>query len=126
MKPGAETAAGCGPNSENNSEYQPAAPLFFWPRCRPHPGTLRNRMQLIADNFVAKQQKQPVSPHAANPHPARPGSTRHLAIGALPSASMMQSSMMQSSMMQSSRVWKRLVHNKCDDRKTSIRHWIKA
>jgi len=37
MKPGAETAAGCGPNSENNSEYQPAAPLFFWPRCRPHP-----------------------------------------------------------------------------------------
>jgi hypothetical protein len=41
-------------------------------------------MQLIADNFLAKEQKQPVSPHAANPDPARPGSTRHLAIGALP------------------------------------------
>jgi len=73
-------------------------------------------MQLIADNFVAKEQKQPVSPHAANRDPARPRSTRHPAIGALPSASMMQSA----------HVWKRVVHNKCDDRKTSIRHWIKA
>ena len=116
MKPGAETVAGCAPNSEITANISQMRRCSFGDDAARTPGTQRYRMQLIADNFVAKQQKQPVPPHAASPDPARPGSTRHLAIGAFPSASMMQSS----------HVWKRLVHNKCDDRKTSIRHWIKA